>query len=166
MSFGRIHPDKGTAEAIDIARRAGRPILLAGIIHDQAYFDGEVRPRLGTGATYLGSVEGADRARVLGAAAALVHPVRFAEPFGLSVVEAFACGTPVVAYPRGALPELVRPGVNGYLAADPDQAAVALDKIDQIDRAACRADAEARFSARRMAADYLAVYQRVIGRSL
>jgi len=162
VSFGRIHPDKGTAEAIDIARAAGRPIQLAGIVHDHAYFDAEVRPRLGADATYLGPVEGSDRARVLGAAAALVHPVAFAEPFGLAVVEAFACGTPVVTYPKGAMPELVRPGVNGFLAADLAEAVAALDTIDTIDRAACRADADARFSARRMAVDYLAVYQQVL----
>jgi len=162
VSFGRIHPDKGTAEAIDIARAAGRPIQLAGIVHDHAYFDAVVRPRLGADATYLGPVEGSDRARVLGGAAALVHPVAFAEPFGLAVVEAFACGTPVVTYPKGAMPELVRPGVNGFLAADLAEAASALDKIDTIDRAACRADADDRFSARRMAAAYLAVYEQVL----
>jgi glycosyltransferase involved in cell wall biosynthesis len=138
--------------------------LIAGIVHDHVYFDTEVRPRLGADAEYLGPVEGAERAQVLGAAAALVHPVGFAEPFGLSVVEALACGTPVVAYPRGSMPELVRPGVNGFLAADPVEAAAALDHIDTIDRAACRADAEARFSAGRMAADYLAVYRQVLGR--
>lgn len=163
VCFGRVHPDKGTAEAIDIARAAGRPIRLAGIIHDHAYFDAEVRPRLGPDAEYLGAVEGADRARVLGAAAALVHPVAFAEPFGLSVVEALACGTPVIAYARGAMPELVRPGVNGFLADGPGDAAAALDKLDTLDRAACRADAEARFSAARMAADYRALYRRVLG---
>jgi len=162
VSFGRIHPDKGSAEAIDIARRAGRSIQLAGIIHDQAYFNAEVRPRLGADAEYLGPVEGSGRARVLGGAAALVHPVSFAEPFGLSVVEALACGTPVVAYPNGAMPELVRTGVNGFLAAGLDDAVAALDKIDTIDRTACRADAETRFSARRMAADYLVVYERVL----
>lgn len=163
VSFGRIHPDKGTAEAIDIARSAGRPIRLAGMVHDQAYFDAEVRPRLGADAEYLGPVEGADRARVLGGAAALVHPVTFAEPFGLAVVEAFACGTPVVAYPKGAMPELIRSGVNGFLVGDLDEAVAALDKLDTIDRAGCRADADARFSAQRMAADYLTVYRRVLG---
>ena len=161
--FGRVHPDKGTAEAIDIARAAGRPIRLAGIIHDHAYFDAEVRPRLGPDAEYLGAVEGTDRARVLGSAAALVHPIAFAEPFGLAVVEAFACGTPVVAYPRGALPELVRPGINGFLADDFDGAAAALNTLDTIDRAACRADAEARFSAARMASQYLHVYHQILG---
>jgi glycosyltransferase involved in cell wall biosynthesis len=103
------------------------------------------------------------RARVLGGAAALVHPVAFAEPFGLSVVEALACGTPVVAYPNGAMPELVQAGVNGFLAAGFDEAVAALDKIDTIDRTDCRADAEDRFSARRMAVEYLAVYERVLG---
>ena len=99
---------------------------------------------------------------MLGSAAALVHPVAFAEPFGLSVVEAFACGTPVVAYPNGALVELVRPGVNGFLAGDVDEAAAALGRIGTIDRSACRRDAEERFSARRMATDYLTVYQRIL----
>lgn len=164
VSFGRIHPDKGTAEAIDIARAAGRAIQLAGIVHDKAYFDAEIRPRLGPEVEYLGAVDGPDRPRVLGGGAALVHPVAFAEPFGLSVVEALACGTPVVAYPRGALPELVEQGVNGFLADTFDDAVTALDKIGTIDRAVCRADAEARFSARRMAVDYVAVYERILGR--
>lgn len=163
VAFGRIHPDKGTAEAIDIARAAGRPIRLAGIIHDQDYFDAEVRPRLGDDAEYLGPVEGPDRARFLGSATALVHPIAFAEPFGLAVVEALACGTPAVTYARGAMPELILPGLNGFLADDLGGAVAALDKLDTIDRAACRADAEARFSAARMAADYLALYNRILG---
>jgi glycosyltransferase involved in cell wall biosynthesis len=161
--FSRIHPDKGTAEAIDLARAAGRRIVLAGIVHDRDYFDTEVKPRLGEDAAYLGPVEGADRARVLGAAAALVHPVAFAEPFGLSVVEAIACGTPAIAYAKGAMTEIIRPGVNGFLAGNRHEAVAALGKLDSIDRAACRADAEARFSAGRMAADYLAVYRHILG---
>lgn len=163
ISFGRIHPDKGNADAIDIARAAGRRILLAGIVQDQAYFDAEIRPRLGLDATYLGPVEGPDRARVLGAATALLHPVAFAEPFGLSVVEAFACGTPVVAYPRGSMPELIRPGVNGFLVDGVDDAIRSLDKIAEIDRSACRTDAETRFSAQRMAVAYLDVYHHILG---
>lgn len=165
VSFARIHPDKGTAEAIDIARAAGRPIQVAGIIHDQAYFDAEVKPRLGTDAQYLGPVEGPARAQVLGSAAALMHPIAFAEPFGLAVVEAFACGTPVVAYAKGALVELVRPGINGFLAGNAAEAAVALGRVGTIDRAGCRLDAENRFSAPRMAADYLAVYQSILARA-
>ncbi len=161
--FGRIHPDKGTAAAIDIARAAGRPIELAGIVHDQQYFDVEVRPRLGTDASYLGALSGADRATFLGAASALLHPITFAEPFGLAVVEAFACGTPVVAAPLGSLPELIRPGVNGFLAADAADAAAFVAKIGDIERARCREDAEARFAAEVMARHYLAVYEKILG---
>lgn len=162
LYFARVHPDKGTAQAIDIARAAGRPIKLGGIIHDLDYFNREVMPRLGSDAEYLGAVPKTDRARVLGSANALLHPVAFAEPFGLSVVESFACGTPVVAYPMGSLVELVRPGVNGFLANSVKGAASALRRIGTIDRSGCRRDAEERFSARRMAQDYLAVYQRVL----
>jgi glycosyltransferase involved in cell wall biosynthesis len=167
VCFSRVHPDKGTAEAIDIARAAGRPIVLAGIIHDAAYFEAEVEPRLGDDATYIGAVEGTERARVLGAAAALVHPVAFAEPFGLSVVESLACGTPVVTYATGAMPELVRHGVTGFLAADRDGAVASLAEVGRLDRAACRDDAVTRFSAERMATDYLTVYERAVrGRAL
>src|SRR6187455_79522 len=101
LFFGRIHPDKGTHAAIEIARAAGRPLVIAGIIQDSDYFKTEVEPRLGGDITYVGPVVGQERAEMLGAACALLHPIRFAEPFGLSVVEAFACGTPVIAYPRG-----------------------------------------------------------------
>ncbi|MBK9177991.1 MAG: glycosyltransferase family 4 protein [Acidimicrobiales bacterium] len=163
LFFGRIHPDKGTHTAIDLARAAGRPLRIAGIIHDHDYFHHEVEPRLGTDTTYLGPVGGADRAAVLGAATALLHPVAFDEPFGLSVVEAFACGTPVVAYQRGAMAELIRPGHNGFLAHDIPTAVDALARIGTVDRAACRADAEQRFSAQRMAGDYLRLYQAILG---
>jgi glycosyltransferase involved in cell wall biosynthesis len=160
--FGRIHPDKGAHLAIDIARAAGRPIRLYGIVHDEQYFDALVRPSLDRDATYGGAVGGAERAAALGAATALVHPVAFAEPFGLSVIEALACGTPTVAFRRGAMGEVIRPGVNGFLADDVAGAVDALRRIDTIDRTACRADAERRFTAQRMADDYLAVYQRVV----
>lgn len=161
VCFGRIHPDKGTHVAIDVARAAGRPIVVAGIVHDERYFEDVIRPRLGSDATYVGSIGGADRAAALGTASALVHTVSFAEPFGLSVVEALACGTPVVAFDRGAMRELVITDVNGYLVNDAPSAVSALGRIDAIDRHACRADAEQRFSAARMADDYLALYERV-----
>jgi len=162
LFFGRIHPDKGTHTAIELARAANRPLRIAGIIQDHGYFHQEVEPRLGGDIVYLGLVDGADRAAVLGAASALVHPVAFDEPFGLSVIEAFACGTPVVAYRRGAMPELIRPGDNGFLAHDIPSALDALARIDTIDRAACRADAERRFSAARMADDYLRLYWKIL----
>ncbi len=114
VSFGRIHPDKGTADAVEIARRAGRPLVICGIIQDERYFAEQVAPHIdGDRVSYLGSVGPQQRAEVLGAAAALLHPIHFDEPFGLSVVEAMACGTPVVAYRRGSMAEIVDEGGNG-----------------------------------------------------
>ncbi len=162
LFFGRIHPDKGTHTAIELARAANRPLRIAGIIHDRDYFQREVEPRLGGDIVYLGTVDGVERAAVLGAATALLHPIGYDEPFGLSVIEAFACGTPVVAYQRGAMSELIRPGQNGFLAHDIPTALDALARVETIDRAACRADAERRFSVGRMANDYLRVYRAIL----
>jgi glycosyltransferase involved in cell wall biosynthesis len=162
LFFGRIHPDKGTAEAIDIARAAGRSIRLAGIIHDEQYFRTEVEPRLGDDAVYLGPVGGMRRAEVLGAASALLHPVAFEEPFGLSVVESMLCGTPVIAYPRGSMPEIVTEGSTGFLVDGLAAAAAALGRVETVDRATCRAIAARRFSAARMVAAYETVYRSVL----
>ena len=112
---------------------------------------------------YLGSVGPDRRAEVLGSAAALLHPIAFPEPFGLSVVEAISCGTPVIAYPRGSMPEVVDAGVTGFLVEGVEAAAAAVDQAAALDRAAIRRVAERRFAAARMVDDYLAVYQRVIG---
>src|SRR3954451_13055298 len=109
--FGRIHPDKGTDLAIEIARRAGRRLIMCGIVQDRAYFEELIEPRIdGDRVVYLGSVGPRERAAVLGSGAALLHPIRFAEPFGLSVVESMACGAPVVAYGKGSGPEGVGRG--------------------------------------------------------
>src|SRR5687768_15572420 len=164
VAFGRIHPDKGTADAIKIARRAGRRLVLCGIVQDAGYFEREVEPHIdGDRVTYLGSVGPERRAEVLGAAAALLHPIAFAEPFGLSVVEAMACGTPVIAYPRGSMPELVTPGVNGFLVDGVEEAAGCVDRAQTLDRAAIREVAAQRFGKDRMVEDYLRVYQRLLG---
>jgi glycosyltransferase involved in cell wall biosynthesis len=162
LFFGRIHPHKGAHAAIDIARAAGRPIRLAGIIQDAEYHATMVVPRLGPDAEYLGPVGGADRSALLGSASALLHPIEFDEPFGLSVVESLLCGTPVIAYRRGALPETVRDGITGYLVDDADAAAAALGRISTIDRGACRADAVDRFGAARMVDDYAALYAQLL----
>ena len=163
VAFGRIHPDKGTATAIAIARAAGRRLVICGIVQDQQYFAEQVEPHVdGDRVVYLGSVGPARRAEVLGAAVALLHPVAFAEPFGLSVVEAMACGTPVVAYPLGAMPEVVDPGVTGFLPRNQAEAVRAVGQAAGLDRSAVHARAVARFDLDRMVTEYLRVYQRML----
>jgi glycosyltransferase involved in cell wall biosynthesis len=164
VAFGRIHPDKGTAEAIRIARAAGRQLLICGPVHDERYHAEEVLPLVdGEQIVYGGNVGPAERAEVLGRAAALLHPIGFAEPFGLSVVEAMTCGTPVVAYPLGSMPEVVDEGVTGYLATSVAEAVGVLDDALKLDRGAVRARAVERFSADRMVEDYLRLYRRIVG---
>ncbi|MBC7159686.1 MAG: glycosyltransferase family 4 protein [Porphyrobacter sp.] len=165
LFFGRIHPDKGAAEAIAVARAAGRGLDIYGIIHDQGYFDRSVAPHLGDMVRYHGPVGGDARARALGSARALLHLVNFAEPFGLSVVEAMACGTPVIATPRGSMPELIAPGVTGFLVDSTAQAVAAVERAGSLDRANIRRAAAERFSAERMAEDYLALYRTILGRA-
>ncbi len=163
VCFGRIHPDKGTAEAIAIARAADRPLVLCGPVQDERYFAKEIEPHVdGDGVRYLGSVGKDERAEILGAAACLVHPVAFAEPFGLSVVESMVCGTPVVAYNRGSMPELIEDGVTGVLSHGVASAVAGVKRAAGFDRAACRQAAKRRFSADRMVDDYLDVYEAVL----
>jgi glycosyltransferase involved in cell wall biosynthesis len=159
LILGRIHPDKGTADAIEIARRAGRRLTIAGPVQDQQYFSEQVQPQIdGDQVSYLGSVGPERRSEILGSAAALLHPIAFAEPFGLSVVEAMAAGTPVIAFPRGSMPEVVDDAVTGYLVADVAAAAAAVEPAAALDRKEIRRVAERRFSADRMVDDYLALY--------
>ena len=163
LFFGRIHPEKGTAEAIDVAESADLPLMLAGIIQDQEYFEQFVEPRLdGKRIRYLGPVGPDRRGDLLGGARALLHLVNFEEPFGFSVVEAMACGTPVIAHPRGSMPEIVRDGVNGFLVDSLQQAVAAVHASTDLDRKATRASVEHRFASDRMVGDYLAVYHDVV----
>jgi glycosyltransferase involved in cell wall biosynthesis len=160
--FGRIHPDKGTHTAIEIARRAGRRLIMCGIVQDDRYFREFVEPWIdGDRVVYLGSVGPAERGRILGSAAALLHPIAFAEPFGLSVVESMACGTPVVAYRKGSMPEVVDEGVTGRLVETVDEAVAAVAGIGAIDRGGCRSRARHRFGAERMVDDYLRIYRKI-----
>lgn len=163
LFFGRIHPDKGTATAIEVARRVGLPLTIAGIVHDEAYFDAEVRPHLdGDRVRYLGSVGPDDRAQLLGRASALLHLIDFEEPFGFSVVEALACGTPVVAFPRGSMQELIVPGRDGALVDDVAGAVAAIDEVRSLPRQTIRDAARARFGVARMVDEYVALYRRVL----
>ena len=161
--FGRIHPDKGTVEAIDVAERAGLPLLIAGIIQDRAYFEQLVGPRLdGVQTSYVGPVARERRVEVLGGATALLHLIDFDEPFGFSVVEAMACGTPVVAHRRGSMAEIVRDGTNGFLVDTADDAVAAVSTAATLDRRAVRASVERRFGVERMVDDYVALYRRLV----
>jgi glycosyltransferase involved in cell wall biosynthesis len=163
LFFGRIHPDKGTVEAIDVAGRAGVPLMIAGIVQDRGYFEQLVEPRIdGERVRYVGPVGPDRRGDLLGGARALLHLVNFDEPFGFSVVEAMACGTPVVASARGSMPEIVRDGENGFLVGSLDEAVAAVHASAGLDRAAVRASVEQRFDVNRMVDDYLALYRRVV----
>jgi glycosyltransferase involved in cell wall biosynthesis len=166
VTLGRMHPDKGIDTAIEIARRSGRRLVLCGIVQDADYFRERVLPHVDDDrVVFLGSVGPRQRDEVLGAAAALLHPVRFAEPFGLSVVEAMACGTPVIAYRTGSMPEIIDDGVTGYVVDDIEEAVAAVALAGDLDRASVRKRAHDRFEVERMVDAYLAVYDRVLGRS-
>jgi glycosyltransferase involved in cell wall biosynthesis len=166
VCLGRIHPDKGTHLAIAVAQETGIPLTIAGIVHDQAYFDGAVRPHLDDRLVrYVGSVGPTDRDALLGSALALLHLVEFAEPFGLSVVEALATGTPVIARPRGSMPEIIRHGRTGFLVADVAAAVAAVREAGALDRRECRRDAVERFDRWRMVDDYLELFERVLTES-
>ena len=163
LFFGRIHPEKGVREAIEVAQRAGRRLLLAGIIQDEGYYERQIRPRIDCDRVrYLGSVGPERRAQLLGEAYALLHLVNFEEPFGLSLIEAMACGTPVIAAPRGAIPEIVQDGVTGFLVRNQEAAIEALAHVADLDRRRIRAHVETHFTCDRMVEDYLRVYQRVL----
>jgi glycosyltransferase involved in cell wall biosynthesis len=162
LFFGRIHPDKGTAEAIDVAERVGMPLTIAGIIQDRDYFERFVEPRLdGENVRYVGPIGPDRRGTVLGGALALLHLVNFDEPFGFSVVEAMACGTPVIAQRRGSMVEIVEDGENGFLVEALDEAVSAVAACAKLDRSRVRASVETRFDVDRMVDDYLALYRQV-----
>lgn len=163
LFLGRIHPDKGTHEAIEAARLAGLPLVIAGVVHDEGYHRTLVEPFVdGTTVSYVGPVGPTERDRLLGGAVALLHLIGFDEPFGLSVVESMAAGTPVIAYPRGSMPELVDVGVTGFLVTDPVAAAAAVRSAYSLDRTACRDRAILRFASDRMVDDYLELFDRVV----
>jgi glycosyltransferase involved in cell wall biosynthesis len=163
LFFGRIHPDKGTAHAIEVARRCGRPLDIAGIIPDEQYFRDEVAPHIdGEQVRYLGAVERSERVEVLGSAHALLHLIDFDEPFGYSVVEAMACGTPVIANARGSMGELISQGVTGFLVADINSAVAAVAAAGELDRGAIAEHAAERFTVSAMIDKYVAVYRNII----
>jgi glycosyltransferase involved in cell wall biosynthesis len=167
LFFGRIHHDKGAREAIEIAKAANIKLIMAGIIQDQTYYKQYVEPQLAPGRIeFIGSVGPEQRNRLLGGARVLLHPIQFNEPFGLSVIEAMACGTPVIAFNRGSMPELIRHGVNGFLVENVAQSINAIQRLPELNRADCRRHVEQFFSVERMVDDYLNLYHRITGISV
>ena len=163
LFFGRIHPDKGTREALEIAKACEKTVILAGIIQDQDYFDQFVAPKIDNDKVeYVGSVGPDKRNRLLGRACALLHPIQFDEPFGLSVIESMACGTPVIAFDRGSMPELIQNGKSGFLVNTVSEAVEAVARIDEIDRVYCRRLVEKNFTVERMVREYITVYDMIL----
>lgn len=165
LFLGRMSEVKGPHRAIEVARRAGLPIRLAAKVHEpeeHRFLHEVVEPMLGPDAVYLGEVAHAEKVALLRGAVALLNPIRWAEPFGLVMIESMACGTPVLAFPEGSAPELVEPGVSGFLCTDEADMADAVARAARLDRAACRGHVAARFSASRMVQDHVDLYRRLV----
>jgi glycosyltransferase involved in cell wall biosynthesis len=162
LYFGRIHPDKGTAEAIEIARKSKRKLLIAGIIQDERYYREKIEPQLDEQIVYLGHAGPDKRKELLGYAAALLHPINFNEPFGMSVAEAMLCGTPAIAFNKGAMPELIKNGETGLLVNNVEEAVAAVNELPSISRQNCHDWANAQFSAEKMVDDYLRLYHQIL----
>jgi glycosyltransferase involved in cell wall biosynthesis len=163
--LGRISPEKGVERAVEIAQAAGLPLRVAAKIDraDRAYYERDVAHLFELpGVEYIGEIGEAEKPAFLAAARALLFPIDWEEPFGMVMIEAMACGTPVVAFVRGSVPEVLEDGVTGYLVDSVEEAIAALGRLDQLDRARCRAEFERRFTAARMARDYLAVYRTLL----
>jgi glycosyltransferase involved in cell wall biosynthesis len=168
MFVGRMSPDKGVHRAVDIARRAGMPLVIAAKMWEQVevdYFRAEVEPRLHDGVQLLLDTGREERLELLGRAEALLNPICWAEPFGLVMAEALACGTPVVGSPYGAAPEIVDDGVTGFLRESDDDLVEALGHVAELDREACRLAAVERFSIERMARDHERLYRALLERT-
>ncbi|MDV3238076.1 MAG: glycosyltransferase family 4 protein [Gammaproteobacteria bacterium] len=166
--LGRMSPEKGAETAIEIALRAGVPLKMAAKVDavDREYFEARIRPRLGHPLIeFVGEVDEAGKNELLGGALALIFPIAWPEPFGLVMIEAMACGTPVIAYRRGSVPEVMREGVSGRIVDSVDGAVAAIGRIGEIDRAGCRAYFERRFTAERMADNYVRLYRRLVARA-
>jgi len=163
LYFGRIHHDKGTREAIEIALKAKKKLIIAGYIQDEEYYHEKVEPLIdGEQIIYTGNAGPEERDRLLGEAYVLLHPINFNEPFGLSVAESMFCGTPVIAFEKGSMPELIKKGKTGFLVNSIDQAVDAITQVKAINRAYCRQWAESNFSTDKMTEDYIEVYKKII----
>jgi glycosyltransferase involved in cell wall biosynthesis len=163
-----MSPDKGVHRAARLARQAGVPLRIAAKIRtarEQEYFDAEVRPLLGDEVEFIGEVDATGKRELLANAVALLNPTEWAEPFGMTMLESLACGTPVVGTNRGAAPEIVEHGVTGFLGEDDDELLAAIEKAAALDRQECRRQVEQRFSMAAMCEGYVNVYERELVRA-
>jgi glycosyltransferase involved in cell wall biosynthesis len=165
LFLGRMHPDKGPHRAIAMAREAGIPIVLAAKAREQLeldFFEQHVRPMLHDDAHFVGEADADTKRRLLAGARALLNPISWPEPFGMVMVEALACGTPVITSPIGAAPEIVEDGVTGFLCSTPRATGTAIESVDRLDRAQCRESVVRRFSVERMVNGYLDAYRAAV----
>ena len=165
LFLGRMVPEKGARRAALVAHLAERPLKIAAKMREpreQQYYTESVEPLLGNGVEYVGEPEAVERLRLLRDARALINPIRWPEPFGLVMIEALACGTPVVAFREGAAPEIIEHGVTGFLCDDEADMVRYLARVDELDRDACRAAAEGHFSTHRMVQEHLALFERLL----
>ena len=165
--LGRISPEKGVDHAIEIALRAEMPLKIAAKVdkNDSQYFEERIKPMLNHELIeFVGEISDLEKNGFLGNAAALLFPINWSEPFGIVLIEAMACGLPVIAYPLGSVPEIIEEGVSGRLVNNMDEAVSAVKQISRIDRQKCRKAFERRFSDRRMAHDYLTIYEQIVKR--
>jgi glycosyltransferase involved in cell wall biosynthesis len=167
LYLGRMAPEKGAHRAVEAAWKAGVPLLLAAKMREPwefQYFETYVKPYLNENLRYLGEVPHAEKVNLLAGARALLNPIRWAEPFGLVMVEAMACGTPVLAFAEGAAPEIIEDGKTGFLCQDVDDMATRIGQVDQLERPACRRAVEDYFSTNRMVAEHLDLFEDLLGR--
>ncbi len=167
LFLGRMSPDKGPHRAIAAAKAAGVPLLMAAKMREaweREYFDVNVAPHLDDNIRYLGEVPHEEKLSLLAGATALLNPIRWNEPFGLVMIEALACGTPVLAFAEGAAPEIVQDGVTGFLCADEDAMATDIVRAADLDRAACRTSVETYFSTKRMVDEHIELFETMVGR--
>ena len=163
LFFGRIHPEKGTSESVQIAKASGKKLIISGLIQDQEYFDAKVKPYINDkDIIFVGNSGPLQRDKLLGEATALLHPISFEEPFGLSVAESMLCGTPVIAFNRGSMPELIKDQKTGFLVNTIDEAAEAVNNLPAVNRKECRTWALSKFSKEKMIEGYLEVYKQIL----
>jgi glycosyltransferase involved in cell wall biosynthesis len=164
--LGRICPDKGPVEAIEIARRAGMKLKIAAKVDpvDQMYFEGAIAPLLAKSphVEFIGEIDDSRKQEFLGNAKALLFPIRWPEPFGLVMIEAMACGTPIIAFRHGSVPEIMEDGLTGFVVDGVEGAAMAVSRLDQLFRPSVRSRFEERFSASAMAHEYVRIYRRLV----